>query len=92
MEFSLLSDGRRLRLVLHADGGVWLRQRDTLRARFDMAAGLNLSGWLKTTIEKVSPKWRGNSNPFEVGVGSEASSSEVRQISWMTSSEVASVG
>jgi hypothetical protein len=69
VEFSLLSEGRRLRLLLHADGGVWLRQRDTLRARFGTAAGLNLSGWLKTTIEKLSREMAGSSNPFEVGVG-----------------------
>jgi hypothetical protein len=40
-----------------------------LRARFCMAAGLNLSGWLKTTIEKLSREMAGGTQtPLKSGL------------------------
>jgi hypothetical protein len=40
------------------------RAKGYLRARFGMAAGLNLSDWLKTTIEKLSREMAGELKPL----------------------------
>jgi hypothetical protein len=64
VEFSSLSDGADSDFYCMLMAEFWLRQRDTLRARFDMAAGLNRSGWLKTTIEKLSREMAGELKPL----------------------------